>query len=228
MNIHDLPTGEKTAPLHFAHFPTVWQAVVWRNWNLIAPEKLAELLHTSQETVRQAAAALGLPPEDRSKLDDWKHSGYIALIRRNWELLPYSQLLTLLDWTPERMMFTLREDDFLWSKVGFRKPDAEEVRYRPLTPEESVETERIRMWMRNHFSDLEPAAEHPFDFRKKFGNRKRNFQEEKSPFTLRMVYPYSAVYGDFLLHGGDDVLPDGLLSDYAASGVNARQFILGG
>ncbi len=221
MNIQELPAGERTPPLHFEHFPTVWQAVVWRNWNLAASEKLARILRTSPETIVRAAEALGLPPEDRSELGEWMHSGYITLIRRNWELLPYSQLLELLEWTPERMMFTLREDDFLWSKVGFRKPEAEEVFYRPLSPRETAETELVHGWVQKHFSALEPAMVRPFDFRKKFGRRKRRFSETDSPFSLRMVYPYSAVYGDFLLHGENDVLPDELLSDYAASGVNA-------
>lgn len=221
MKIHELPKGEKTSPLHFEHFPTVWQGVVWRNWNLVASEKIAEVIRTSPENVISAAAALGLPPENRAKLDEWMRSGYITIIRRNWELLPYSQLLQLLGWTPDRMMFTLKEDDFLWSKLGFLKPDCEEALYRPLSQEETEKTKRIRDWVRKHFAAMEPAAEQPFDFRKKFGRLKRRFPAQDSPFSLRMVYPYFAVYGDFLLQKENDILSDELLSDYAASGINA-------
>ena len=41
-----------------------------------------------------------------------KTRGYITLIRRNWHLLPYEQLLELVEMTPEQLAFTLREDDF--------------------------------------------------------------------------------------------------------------------
>ncbi len=47
-----------------------------------------------------------------------KTRGYVTLIRRNWQLLPYEQLLELLEMTPEQLAFTLREDDYLWVKLG--------------------------------------------------------------------------------------------------------------
>ena len=47
--------------------------------------------------------------------------GYVTLIRRNWHLLPYDQLLELLGMTPEQLAFTLREDDYLWIKLGSLK-----------------------------------------------------------------------------------------------------------
>jgi hypothetical protein len=43
------------------------------------------------------------------------------------EGLPYAQLLTLLDKTPERLAFTLREDEFLWITLGSLKPRCEPI-----------------------------------------------------------------------------------------------------
>jgi hypothetical protein len=54
-----------------------------------------------------------------------KGRGYITLIRRNWHLSPYDQLLELVEMTPERLAFALREDDFLWIKLGGLKPKCE-------------------------------------------------------------------------------------------------------
>ena len=48
---------------------------------------------------------------------------------QNWHLLPYAQLLELLDWDVARMNFTLKEDDFLWHKLGDLKPATEPVYY---------------------------------------------------------------------------------------------------
>ena len=221
MKTEDLPAGSRPPALHFEHFPTRWQAVVWRNWNLVAPERIGEVIGASREEGAAAAAALGLPPENRAKFGEWLSSGYVTIIRRNWELLPYSQLLRLLGWTAERMMFALKEDDFLWSKLGHLKPECEEVFYRPLTGREAQETGEIRKLVSRHFAGMEPAAEQPFDFKRKFGRRIRRESANPSPFSLRMVYPYSAVYGDFLLHPENALFPDEVLSDYAASGINA-------
>ena len=62
--------------------------------------------------------ALPIPPEQKLR-------GYITLLRRNWHLLPYDQLLVLLDMTPEQLAYALREDDFLWVKLGSLKPRCE-------------------------------------------------------------------------------------------------------
>ena len=59
----------------------------------------------------------------------WEEKGCITIIRNNWYLLPYAQLLKLLGITEERLEYILENDDFLSVKlVGF-KPKCEEVRY---------------------------------------------------------------------------------------------------
>src|SRR5436309_14583014 len=60
-----------------------------------------------------------------------KARGYVTLIRRNWHLLPYEQLLQLVEMTPAQLAFALREDDFLWVKLGRLKPRCEPLRFRP-------------------------------------------------------------------------------------------------
>ena len=47
-------------PLPLPHFPTRFQAVVWRNWNLVPPERLAKVLRASTDQVFQTAEDLGL------------------------------------------------------------------------------------------------------------------------------------------------------------------------
>ena len=76
---------------------------------------------------------LGKPPRITR---DQQARSYITVIKRNWHLLPYDQLLELLDWTPEQMAFTLREDDFLYVKLGNLKPQCEPLRYQ--APDEAA------------------------------------------------------------------------------------------
>ena len=59
---------------------------------------------------------MGLPPSGRIP-SEMRQRGYITIVRRNWHLLPYDQLLTLLDRSPEELAFSLREDDFLYLQL---------------------------------------------------------------------------------------------------------------
>ena len=92
----ELPVGSAPAALKFEHFPTRVHAFVFRNWNLVETERLAKILGTTPEKIRALAGEMGLPHEEavpgiyRSRL-------YLSLIRRNWHLLPYEQLLELLE-----------------------------------------------------------------------------------------------------------------------------------
>src|SRR3954447_19617535 len=93
-----LPAGPTPPALDFPHFPTRLHTFVWRNWNLVDTARLAKTLDTSPEHVRALAASMGLPPEVAPP-DFYRARLYLSVIRRNWHLLPYDQLLTLLDVT---------------------------------------------------------------------------------------------------------------------------------
>ena len=56
MNTEELPVGKGGTPLEYPHFPTRWQAFVWRNWELVSPAKIAAILHCSEPEARNAAA----------------------------------------------------------------------------------------------------------------------------------------------------------------------------
>jgi len=149
-------TDQRT-PLSFPHFPTRLQAVVWRNWGLIAADKLAFTLRATVTELEEIAEGLGLPvPEAADPL--WLSRGYITILRANWHLLPYEQLLVMLDWTEEQMAFALKEDDFLWIKMGSLKPAIEPVYYRPLTDEEREKTELLRATITRYFPGDGTAA----------------------------------------------------------------------
>ena len=111
MKAEDLPSGNPKPPVEYPHFPTRWQAFVWRNWELVPPARIAAVLRCSENDVLDAAAGMGLIPNPQVN-PKWISHGYLTLIRNNWQLLPYAQLLELLDWTPEKMAYTLKEEDF--------------------------------------------------------------------------------------------------------------------
>src|SRR5438477_9735093 len=122
----ELPVGAAKAALEFPHFPSRVHAFVFRNWNLVESLRLGKILGTSAENVRAMALSMGLPAEEQIPAM-YKSRLYLSLIRRNWHLLPYEQLLELLEMRPEQLEYTLREDDFLWVKLGMLKPKCEKL-----------------------------------------------------------------------------------------------------
>ena len=94
----ELPLGPEMAALPAPHFPSAAHAVIWRNWSLVEPVRLASALDAPESDVREVAVAMGLP-RDPVVAPEWRRRGYITLVRRNWHLLPYDQLLAVLDMT---------------------------------------------------------------------------------------------------------------------------------
>lgn len=218
-----LPAGPSPAPVDTPHFPDRMHAFVWRNWNVVDTGKLAAVLDASADDVRGVAAAMGLPPEEpvppayRSRL-------YLTVTRRNWHLLPYDQLLHLLDMTPEQLAVMLREDDFLWIKLGNLKPNCEPVRWAP--PDEAAKKREaeIKRAVEEVFGpEMARPAEKRFAF---LDDLAGPAAPTTAPTTRsaddgpRFLYSYFAVYGDPLSDPSLDPYPDALLARLSALGVN--------
>src|SRR5690606_39881299 len=60
----------------------------------------------------------------------WRFN-YIFLQMRH--LLPKSQVQEMLGWTEEKLESTLQEDDFLYIKLGSRKPECEPIHWKSST-----------------------------------------------------------------------------------------------
>lgn len=223
MDLADLPLGDSPQAPATPHFPTRQQAVIWRNWEMVPPERLARVLGTGRAEVLALARAMGLRTPPRI-CRDWLTSGYCTIIRDNWHLLPYAQLLALLGWTAERLEYTLREDDFLWIKLGRSKPAVEPVYHVPLTADERARTRQLRADFRAALPATRRRGEAPFAFMQAWEKSSRRPPPSRTydpAAPLRLAYSYTAPCGDILLHPGREAYPDGLLARYAGMGVNA-------
>ncbi len=119
-----LPKGSAPAPLILPHFPDRLHAYIWRNWPLVPLGRIAAVAGATPAEIAHLAGTMGLSRPPRIVREQERRS-HITIIKRNWHLLPYEQLLELLDWTPEQLAYTLREDDFLFIKLGSLKPRCE-------------------------------------------------------------------------------------------------------
>jgi hypothetical protein len=221
-----LPTGSSPAPIEFKHFPDRLHAFVWRNWEMVSLERMAEVLGTTPDKVRELGQSMGLPSH-RTPGAEYQQRGYITIIRRNWHLLPYEQLLKLLDWNAEKLAFTLREDDFLWIKLGSLKPACPILRYAEPNDAATKRCEQIKAIVSSHFGDQLTTPPVPrFDFiRSEFRLQAGRTSPTRVNAGLqigriRFLYSYCGVFGDPLLTPELDPYPDGLLQRLSNLGVN--------
>lgn len=220
-----LPVGSAPKALDAPHFPNRLCAFVWRNWNLLELDALARTLETTPANVEVLAAKLGLPPYQKPQ---WQSDQiYITILRRNWHLLPYEQILTLLDISAETLDFRLREDDFLYIKLGSLKPQCEPLVYAPLTDEEEA---KLAAWRETLTETLGGAMTQENEApRFQFINELKQVSPEaatvkatdsaKGQFDVNFVYSYFALFGDPLLDDNAELYPDGLLEKLQKAGV---------
>lgn len=193
--------------------PTRWQTVIFRNYGMVPHAHLARVLATDEGIIEREAQRLGLAARTSDPL--WLTEGYITVIRNNWYLLPYDQLLSLLGFTEERLAFSLENDDFLASKLGKFKPECPPISYAPLTEAQRLRTETLAV----RIAALDTSQRQYFRF----------FPTEDTAGaaavrrgdSVRLVHGYLTPCGDAFLTDSRTHLPDALLDRYAEQGVNA-------
>jgi hypothetical protein len=221
MTLQNLPVGSSPRPVALRHFPDAYHAYVWRNWSLVPLDRIALAIGATREQILDTGLAMGLPhPAPVS--EDRQMRSALTVIRRNWHLLPYDQLLTLLHWTPQQLSYTLREDDFLYIKLGSLKPNCEPVRYTaPTDPVRQREAE-IKQIVRHEFPGGLPDAK-LFEFVRELSRPLAGSPVKPTvapKLTPRFCYSYFALYGDPLLDKRADPYPDAYLARLHQSGVD--------
>ncbi len=198
-------------------FPCLWQTVIFRNYGLVSTDKLAKTLGCDEQTVVSEAERLGIGSVVYDK--NWEDAGYQTMIRHNWYLLNYEQMMTLLGISEATLDYILKEEDFFYVKLGFTKPECEEIKYSPLTDEQKAETEKIAKTVKKYL--VEPDVK-PFDF---FATDSA-LKEVKTVAIdqnegLRLVHGYLSPCGDAFMVDCDTYLSDDMLKAYQAQGINA-------
>jgi len=214
----DLPTGAAPAALSFSHFPDRLHAFVWRNWSLVPLERMARVVGARTPEIGRMGRAMGLGAPPRVSREQQARS-YITVIKRNWHLLPYEQLLELLDWPAEKLAFTLREDDFLFVKLGNLKPRCERLRYQAPDATALRREKEIAAIVKDEFPGGVGGGEPLFSFVRELSRPPGGQSQRAEPSGLKFCYSYFALYGDPLLETETDPYPEGFLARLAEVGV---------
>ena len=217
-----LPVGAYPDAIPVTHFPDRLHAFVWRNWNLVSLDAMSKTIGCKKSDIQDIAASMGLPsyvPVDES----FKKRIYITVIRRNWHLLPYDQLLKLLDMTSEELSVALKEDDFLFIKLGSLKPKVAKLRYSAPSPKTIARAAAIKKIAGKYFRQPTGVPRFKFidDLSQVLPNSKIDsavtYDANARP---RIVYSYFGIFGDPLSDTSKNPYPDGLLEKLSRSGVN--------
>lgn len=216
-----LPVGSHPPAIEFDHFPSTMYAFIWRNWNLVEVSRLAEVLGCREDQVADLAYSMGLP-DKRPVPSSYGKQLYITLIRRNWHLLPYEQLLQLLEMSEEEMLHALKEDDFLYYKLGQLKPQCTALRYTSPSAREKHQAAQLKKIVYKHFGkEVLTKEESRFAFVDELSHYKpKEGTVYQNQHGLRYVYSYFGMFGDPLLDETLDPYPDGLLARLAEQGIN--------
>ena len=98
--------------------PTKWQTVILRNYGLVETKNIAKILKCTARRVEIEAARLGIDKIQYSSL--WREKSYLTIIRNNWNLLNYEQLLDLLEMI---LKYYLKHQDVLIVKIRSASKD---------------------------------------------------------------------------------------------------------
>ena len=218
-------------PVGLGPFPDALSAFVFRNWTLVPAERLAETVGATAADIRRIAAEMGLDPQAAVPAE-WRRGGYVTILRRNWQLLPYSQLLTVVGMTRKELRQALMYDDFLLSKMGTDKPAADRIAY---TADLAESGRAARRALKAALADEgvaahDPAEEPRFDFMRQLAvvpEASRGAARQSASgarFRHKLIFPYCANYGDVLADGDAASCSEGLIARLAARGVDALWF----
>lgn len=209
-------------PIPPSAFPDVLSAFVFRNWGLVEPDVMAATIGASRADMVRIAGEMGLEADVKVP-PLWKTLGYVTVLRRNWHLIPYSQLMALTGLSRRQLRRALVEDDFLGTKLGIPRPKCPRLAF---SEELAAKGRAARIDIRKTLAEEKalPGAmpEEPrFAFLERFGSLSPARGCGDPRFDIRMIYPFSADYGDILADDPFRSCPEGLISDLSARGVNA-------
>ena len=191
--------------------PTKWQTVILRNYGLVKIDNIAKTLRCSIKRIEIEAKRLGIDNIQYNHL--WRDKSYLTIIRNNWNLLNYEQLLILLGMREEELSYNLDNNDFLGVKLGNFKPELKEIYYSKLNKEDINKTKRIRRIINKYYI---PNYVSPFSF--KYENNINN-QKITDDNHDRIIYPYSLEYGDILINTSE-LINEEELKAYASNNIN--------
>ncbi|MBR7132309.1 MAG: hypothetical protein IKD04_02130 [Clostridia bacterium] len=201
------------------YFPNRMYMAIFRLWDTVTAERLAYGLDLPLEVVLKAAEDMGLPEQRQTQLEKWPERGRITTIKNAWHILPYEQLLKVLDMSEAELAAALKDEDFLDAKLGNFKPFCKPIRQEELSAEQRENLSWIKGIVKSNFADMF-LGEEPFEFFENSPDGEKSVVIDNDD-ELRLIYSYCGLYATALDRDIKISYPEEMLKKYRASGVNA-------
>ena len=225
MKADALPAGPAPEPVPLPYFPDRLHAYVWRNWTLVPTDRLAAVVGAQPEDILAIGKSMGLSdPPTITPVQSQR--SYITVVRRNWHLLPYEQIIGLLGWTVEQMDYALREGDGLFWWMGCYKPRLTPLQYSAPSDAANAQAASIASTIHEAFPDgVDKIIDPPFSFIERLTQMDNvppatpPADKPKNLFSPRYCYSY---FGPFRapVNDPDSIYPEGYLAKLASMGVD--------
>jgi hypothetical protein len=151
-----------------SYFPDPVHKFIWRNWDLVPLEKMAQVLKVDSLSVQKIGFSMGLV-RPKEPLQTHERRNRLAIMRRNWDYLPNDQLCLLLGMTGAQLESFLLEEVAYWAIVG-TKPACAELLFSAVR-EADPKTEFIKRTLERTFGkELNEPGEDRFAFTKELSD----------------------------------------------------------
>ncbi|MGC8845339.1 MAG: hypothetical protein ACP5QY_05775 [Candidatus Hydrogenedens sp.] len=220
LNSWELPAPIDKEAVPSAFFKDRLHAYIWLNWSVVPISRIADTIGAKEEDIRTIGKRMGLP-EPYPITEEELERLHCTIIRRNWHLLPYEQIIKLLKWDTQQLAYTLREDDFLFIKLGGFKPKCPPLIYQE-PDEETLEYEKQIGNMVNRLfpEGIQCWGEKPFHFIEEMSAINNNSIVEVSTKEIpRYCSSYFLKYGDPFANL-EESYPRGYIQKLRENGVN--------
>ncbi len=215
MNNVKLLEVDDNKKLPLSHFPTNLHAAVFRLWETVEADKIAKALDLDIDIIKKAADEMGLSAQ--KNVGNWEKRGYITTIKNAWHILNYEQIIKLLGISKEKLASILKDDDFLFVKLGEFKPGCDEIKTEKLMDEQQKQLNQIKKVMTEEVGDIFSGVA-PFDF---FIGSESAKSISLPSDEIRMIYSYCGLFGNVLDEDIRISYPEEMLKRYANAGINA-------
>ncbi len=205
----------KSNPAFEPYFPSAAHQLVWRNWDLVPVERIADALGATRASVEALARGLGLRP---TRVDErFARRLRFKTLCRNWDFVPMEQLTVLARMSESEITELLAHDAFYVGHLG-PKPDCVKVRIDSGVANAPV-PEHFRIALhgpeqkRYAFLDelSRPVARNPWASR-----------SGDAALAPRIAFPYTALFGDILNEDDfESYYPAGVLENMARLGLTS-------
>jgi hypothetical protein len=142
------------------YFPSRLHAAIYRNWDIVQHDRLAEVIGTDVATLEKAGKELGLKKVKPLTPEEIRRNVEIVL-RRNWPLMPRQQIEQLLGFTAAEVNDFLSKEIFLRALLAGQPGGLTPLQFQ----EPDVETQARIAWfgstVKKHLEAVSDAPEEP-------------------------------------------------------------------